>query len=196
MIINTGQRTDIPAFYDEWFSNRIQEGFVCVRNPYNPNQVSKYRLDPSVVDVIGFCTKNPAPMFPYMALLKGYGQFWYVTITPYGRDIEPHVPDKHKVLDDFRQLVIESGRSSFMYLQNIYAREAEQSLSLALCMAEMMLQGKGAWRIHGGGFAGTTLNFVPLDMVNVFTDTMDRAFGKGASMVLNIRPVGAARLKL
>ena len=61
MIINTGQRTDIPAFYAEWFAGRIKEGFVCVRKPYNPNQVSRYRLDPSVVDVIGFCTKNPAP---------------------------------------------------------------------------------------------------------------------------------------
>ena len=104
MIINTGQRTDIPAFYAEWFANRLKEGFVCVRNPYDPNQVSRYRLDPSVVDVIGFCTKNPAPMFPYMDLLKDYGQYWFVTITPYGRDIEPHVPDKHKLLDDFRKL--------------------------------------------------------------------------------------------
>lgn len=63
MIINTGQRTDIPAFYAKWFANRLKEGFVCVRNPYNPSQVSKYRLDPSVVDVIGFCTKNPASPF-------------------------------------------------------------------------------------------------------------------------------------
>lgn len=104
MIINTGQRTDIPAFYAEWFANRLREGFVCVRNPYNPNQVSRYRLDPSVVDVIGFCTKNPAPMFPYMDLLKDYGQYWFVTITPYGRDIEPNVPDKQQVLRDFRKL--------------------------------------------------------------------------------------------
>ena len=104
MIINTGQRTDIPAFYAEWFANRLKEGFVCVRNPYNQNQVSRYRLDPSVVDVIGFCTKNPAPMFPYMNLLKDYGQYWFVTITPYGRDIEPNVPDKHRLLDDFRRL--------------------------------------------------------------------------------------------
>ena len=104
MIINTGQRTDIPAFYAEWFSNRIKEGFVCVRNPYNPNQVSRYRLDPSVVDVIGFCTKNPAPMFPYMDLIKDFGQYWFVTITPYGRDIEPNVPDKHRLIEDFRTL--------------------------------------------------------------------------------------------
>ena len=104
MIINTGQRTDIPAFYSQWFANRLKEGLVCVRNPYNQNQVSRYRLDPSVVDVIGFCTKNPAPMFPHMELLKDYGQYWYVTVTPYGRDIEPNVPDKHKLLDDFRRL--------------------------------------------------------------------------------------------
>ncbi len=104
MIINTGQRTDIPAFYAEWFANRLKEGFVCVRNPYNQNQVSRYRLDPSVVDVIGFCTKNPAPMFSYMDLLKDYGQYWFVTITGYGRDIEPNVPDKHKLLDDFKRL--------------------------------------------------------------------------------------------
>lgn len=104
MIINTGQRTDIPAFYSEWFANRLKKGFVCVRNPYNLNQVSRYRLDPSVVDVIGFCTKNPAPMFPYMGLLKNYGQCWFVTITPYGRDIEPNVPDKHKLLEDFQKV--------------------------------------------------------------------------------------------
>ena len=104
MIINTGQRTDIPAFYAEWFANRLREGFVCVRNPYNPNQVSRYRLDPAIVDVIGFCTKNPTPMFPYMDLLRDYGQYWFVTITPYGRDIEPNVPDKHRLLDDFRKL--------------------------------------------------------------------------------------------
>lgn len=104
MIINTGQRTDIPAFYSEWFANRLREGFVCVRNPYNPNQVSRYRLDPSVVDAIGFCTKNPAPMFAHMELLRDYGQYWFVTITPYGRDIEPKVPDKHRLLDDFKRL--------------------------------------------------------------------------------------------
>lgn len=104
MIINTGQRTDIPAFYAEWFANRLREGVVCVRNPYNPSQVSRYRLDPTVVDVIGFCTKDPTPMFPYMDLLKNYGQYWFVTITPYGRDMEPNVPDKDRLLEDFKRL--------------------------------------------------------------------------------------------
>ena len=104
MIINTGQRTDIPAFYSDWFANRLREGFVCVRNPYNPSAVSRYRLSPDVVDVIGFCTKNPAPMFRYFDLLKDYGQYWFVTITPYGKDVEPNVNDKHALIEDFKTL--------------------------------------------------------------------------------------------
>lgn len=104
MIINTGQRTDIPAFYSEWFINRLKAGFVMVRNPYNPTSVTRYRLSPDVVDVIGFCTKNPAPLLPHMDLLRPYGQFWYVTITPYGREIEPQVPNKLRVIDSFKRL--------------------------------------------------------------------------------------------
>ncbi len=104
MIINTGQRTDIPAFYADWFVNRMKAGFVLVRNPYNPRSVTRYRLSPEVVDLIGFCTKNPAPMLPHLDLLRPYGQYWYVTITPYGKEIEPGVPDKREVLDSFRRL--------------------------------------------------------------------------------------------
>ena len=104
MIINTGQRTDIPAFYSEWFVNRLKAGFVLARNPYNPQRITRYRLTPDVVDVIGFCTKNPAPMLPHMELLRPFGQYWYVTITPYGRDIEPNVPNKLRVLDSFKRL--------------------------------------------------------------------------------------------
>lgn len=104
MIIQTGMRTDIPAFYSEWLLNRIGEGYVCVRNPYNPGQVTKYSLSPEVVDLIAFCTKNPAPMLTHMDELKSYGQYWYVTITPYGKDIEPNVPDKENVMRDFIKL--------------------------------------------------------------------------------------------
>lgn len=104
MIIQTGMRTDIPAFYSKWLLNRIREGFVCVRNPYNPSQVTRYSLSPEVVDLIAFCTKNPAPMLPYLDELKNYGQYWFVTITPYGRDIEPNVPDKEAVMRSFQQL--------------------------------------------------------------------------------------------
>lgn len=104
MIIQTGMRTDIPAFYSKWLLNRIKEGFVLVRNPYNPMQVTKYSLSPDVVDLMAFCTKNPAPMLPHMEELRQYGQYWFVTITPYGRDIEPYVPDKEKVMEDFKRL--------------------------------------------------------------------------------------------
>ena len=74
MIIHTGMRTDIPAFYADCFANRIREGFVCVRNPYNPIQVTEYSLDPSVVDLIGFCTKNPKPMLKFIAAI------WHVLV--------------------------------------------------------------------------------------------------------------------
>lgn len=104
MIIQTGMRTDIPAFYSDWFINRIKEGFVLVRNPYNPIQVTRYSLSPDVVDLISFCTKNPAPMLSKMDHLAPYGQYWFVTITPYGKDIEPNVPDKDKVMADFKRL--------------------------------------------------------------------------------------------
>ena len=76
MILQTGQRTDIPAFYSKWFYNRIKEGFVLARNPYNPLQVTRYEINPDVVDLISFCTKNPGPMFGDFALLKDYGMFW------------------------------------------------------------------------------------------------------------------------
>lgn len=104
MIINTGMRTDIPAFYSEWLMNRIREGFVYTRNPYYRHQVTKYNLDKKVVDCLAFCTKNPAPMLKYIDELKEYSMYWFVTITPYGKNIEPNVPDKLKVIESFKEL--------------------------------------------------------------------------------------------
>jgi len=112
MILHTGLRTDIPAFYPEWLAKRLQEGFVLVRNPFNPNQITKYRISSDVVDVISFCTKNPAPFFPYLDLVKEYGQYWYVTITPYGKEIEPKVPEKERVMESFRRLSETVGKTS------------------------------------------------------------------------------------
>ena len=112
MIINTGQRTDIPAFYSEWFINRIKAGFVLVRNPYNPKLVTKFKLDPKIVDVIGFCTKNPRPMFKYLDILKPFGQFWYITITGFDTDLEPNVPKIDEVIEDFKFLSNKIGKNS------------------------------------------------------------------------------------
>ncbi|MDE5831100.1 MAG: DUF1848 domain-containing protein [Clostridia bacterium] len=104
MIINTGCRTDIPAFYSKWLMNRIREGYVLVRNPYYKSQVTKYSLSPNVVDCLAFCTKNPEPMLKYLDELDKYKQYWFVTITPYGKDIEPIVPNKEKVIESFKKL--------------------------------------------------------------------------------------------
>ena len=100
-------------------------------------------------------------------------------------------------LDQFFANVIASGRSSFCYLQNVYTSKnlTEQGLSLALCLAERVLGGKkAAWRVHGGGFAGTIQAFVPSEDVETFRATMDAAFGEGRCMVLRIRPVGAVKI--
>lgn len=70
MIINTGSRTNIPAYYSEWFFNRIREGYVCVRNPYYSNQVQRFRLSPDVVDCLVFCTKNPEPVLSRLGELE------------------------------------------------------------------------------------------------------------------------------
>lgn len=112
MILNTGNRTDIPAYFSEWFYHRMKEGFVCVRNPYYPAQVTRYRLDPAVVDCLVFCTKNPRPMLERLSELDAYGQYWFVTITPYGKEIEPHVPDRELVMESFRELSGKVGRKA------------------------------------------------------------------------------------
>ncbi len=100
-------------------------------------------------------------------------------------------------LDTFLANVIASGRSSFCYLQNVYTTKnvSEQGLSLALCLAERVLSGKrAAWRVHGGGFAGTIQAFVPTENVAEFRAVMDAAFGEGRCMVLRVRPEGALRV--
>ena len=100
-------------------------------------------------------------------------------------------------VDAFFNGVLSSGKSSFCYLQNVYTTKnvAEQGLSLALCLCEQVLGGqRAAYRVHGGGFAGTVQAFVPEALVETFTATMDATFGKGATYDLKIRPVGAARI--
>ena len=104
MILNTGMRTDIPAFFSDWFFKRIKEGYVYVRNPYFPNKVTKYLLNPNVIDCLVFTTKNPKPMLSRLNELKSFGQYWFVTITPYGKEIESNVPDKKEIIESFKEL--------------------------------------------------------------------------------------------
>ena len=104
MILNTGLRTDIPGFFSEWFYNRIDEGFVYVRNPYAKNQIYSYRLDPELIDCIIFTTKNPRPIFRNLEKIDKLNQYWHITITPYGKEIEPNVPPVDEVIDSFKFL--------------------------------------------------------------------------------------------
>ncbi|MCR5201952.1 MAG: DUF1848 domain-containing protein [Lachnospiraceae bacterium] len=104
MILNTGQRTDIPAYYSDWFYNRIKEGYVLVRNPFYPTQVTKYLINPEVVDIICFCSKNPEPMLERFHELDAFKKIFHITITPYGREIEPNVPEYPKVLETFKRV--------------------------------------------------------------------------------------------
>jgi galactokinase len=96
----------------------------------------------------------------------------------------------------FLSLVKESGRSSFMYNQNVYNGKpaGRQPVSLALALSETLLGGRGAWRVHGGGFAGTIQAFVPLDLLGEYRAAMEGAFGAGACYVLKVRPFGALRV--
>ena len=71
MILNTGTRTDIPAFFSKWFLNRIEEGFVLSKNPYN-NQIYKYNFNPKTIDVMCFCSKNPKPLVKNLDKLSDY----------------------------------------------------------------------------------------------------------------------------
>lgn len=100
-------------------------------------------------------------------------------------------------LDDFLKLSKDSGRSSFEYLQNVYSLSAptEQGLSLALALAEKVLGEKGAFRVHGGGFAGTIQSFVPDELLDDYLSTMRSAFGDDSCYVLNIRPIGGTEVK-
>ena len=96
----------------------------------------------------------------------------------------------------FKDIIIASGRSSYMYNQNVYTCKApkNQPLSLALQISELILSGKGAWRVHGGGFAGTIQAFVPNDLITEYTDAMKSIFGDDACYVLAIRPFGGIEI--
>lgn len=98
MIISASRRTDIPAYYSEWFFNRIQEGYALVRNPMNPHYISRISLSPEVVDGIVFWTKNPVPMLERIDELQDYNYYFQFTLTSYGSDVEKNVPSKNDII--------------------------------------------------------------------------------------------------
>ncbi len=103
---------------------------------------------------------------------------------------------KAKDFEAFKQFVIESGASSYMYNQNVFAPKQPdvQPVSLALAISESVLKGKGAWRVHGGGFAGTIQAFVPNELLSEYKTRIEEIFGEGSCYVLSVRPVGGAEI--
>ncbi len=116
MILSVSRRTDIPNYYSEWFYNRIKEGFLYVRNPMNPHQISKINLSPEVVDCIVFWTKNPEPMIHRLDELAAYDYYFQFTLTGYGKDIECNVPHKReKMIPVFQELSKRVGKQKVIW---------------------------------------------------------------------------------
>ena len=113
MILNVSGRTDIVAFYSEWFLNRYKEGFLDVRNPFYPKQVSRISFED--VDTILFCTKNPIPIVSRLQEINKPILF-QITLTPYKNDIEPNVPSKAAIIEAIKKV------SEIIGIENTYVR--------------------------------------------------------------------------
>jgi len=106
MIISASRRTDIPAFYSDWFMNRVREGFFYRVNPFNSNQVSGFSLKPEDVDAICFWTKNPKPLLKHLDELNAreLNYYFQFTLNPYDTTFEPHVPSVKERIATFKEL--------------------------------------------------------------------------------------------
>jgi hypothetical protein len=106
VIISASRRTDIPAFYSEWFINRLKAGFVYTQNPRNPNRITSVTLSTDVVDCIVFWTKNPRPMLSKLDTIDkmGYPYYFQFTITPYDHHVEKGLPAKSEIMENFKEL--------------------------------------------------------------------------------------------
>ncbi len=116
MIISASRRTDIPAFFSDWFFQRIKEGFVHVRNPMNANQISRVRLTNDVVDGIVFWTKNPQPMLKRLNEIDSYPYYFQFTLNSYGQDIELNVQLKNNyIIPTFQELSKRIGKNRVIW---------------------------------------------------------------------------------
>jgi hypothetical protein len=106
MIISASRRTDIPAFYSEWFMNRLQEGYCLVPNPFNPRQVARISLVPESVDAIVFWSKDPGPMLRFLPEVEnmGYRFYFLFTVNDYPKALEPNLPPLAERISTFIQL--------------------------------------------------------------------------------------------
>lgn len=115
MILSVSRRTDIPAFYSEWFFNRLRDGFIDVRNPMNIHQVSRVKITPDVIDCIVFWTKNPIAMLARLDELNGYNYYFQLTLNPYDRSIESSVHKKNEIITAFKELSSKIGNNRVIW---------------------------------------------------------------------------------
>ncbi len=116
MILSVSRRTDIPNYYSEWFINRIKEEYLYVRNPMNAHQISRIDLSPDVVDCIVFWTKNPEKMIGQLDYLRDYMYYFQFTLTGYGKDVEPNLPNKRdKLISVFQRLSEKIGKQKVIW---------------------------------------------------------------------------------
>ncbi len=176
MIISASRRTDIPAFYSDWFMNRIREGFFYRVNPFNSKQVSGFRLSPECVEAICFWTKNPKPLIPHLDELDQYGFDYYFqfTLNPYDNKFEPKVPSLDERIATFQELsgrigpermvwrydpvILTSATPVSWHLEQI-EQMAEQLKSSTRCLVFSFYDfyGKGQGRLHTA-LQGTGIN--------------------------------------
>ena len=112
------------------------------------------------------------------------------------RAIDEAIALENGDFDKFLKIVKESGHSSYMYLQNVCVcgSSKEQAVGIVLAMCDEILKDKGAYRVHGGGFAGTVQAFVPHEILDNFKENIEKIVGKNNCHILSIRPVGGTRL--
>lgn len=115
MIISASRRTDIPRFHSDWMINRVREGFVDVRNPMFPSQVSRYSLSPDIVDGIVFWTKDPEPMLSKLGEFSAYSYYFQFSLTSYGRDVESGLRNKYDLIETFKKLADAIGPGRVMW---------------------------------------------------------------------------------
>ena len=136
MILNVSGRTDIVAFYSEWFLNRIKEGFVDVVNPFNPKLIS--RIDFKDVDLLFFCTKNPQPILDKLDEIP-IQKYFHVTLTPYKKEIEKNVPDKKEIIASIKELSKKVGKDRVVvrydpvFISDTYPLEYHKKAFEKLC---------------------------------------------------------------
>ena len=136
MILFVSGRTDIIAFYSKWFIKRLKEGFVDVRNPFNPKLVS--RINFTNVDMFFFCTKNPWPIIPY---LKDFNKpiLFHVTLTPYKKDIEPNVINKSKIIEGIKLISKIIGKDNVVvrydpiFINDVYTLDYHKKAFKKMC---------------------------------------------------------------